>query len=264
MTDKKQKDGEYNPSNKLRAKILEYWNRNDVESMYDKHILNSEIELIKQHIQPNSKILDAGCGEGEGTIAFSRIPEVFVHATDFSDTRIRMARQRLERCKNVILKKVDFLKKYSLDNDYDIVISQRFLINLPSWNLQKKVLSDLMTMLKIGGKLVVLEGCKQGVDSLNEFREVWGLNPIPVKWHNLFLDDNELKMFMRGSHFDLIKEDGIGVYFFLTRGIRPILDEDLNWDSEFNRIAAFRKNEELLGFRDRFSRLKLWVFQKRG
>lgn len=46
--------------------ILAYWNRQDVESMYDKHLLNAEIELIRRRITVNSKILDAGCGEGEG------------------------------------------------------------------------------------------------------------------------------------------------------------------------------------------------------
>ena len=54
--------------------VLEHWNRDDVESMYDKHLLNAEIELIKRRITPNTKILDAGCGEGEGTLAYSAIP----------------------------------------------------------------------------------------------------------------------------------------------------------------------------------------------
>ena len=47
--------------------VLEYWNRDDVESMYDKNLLKLEIQLIKQRLTKNSKILDAGCGEGEGS-----------------------------------------------------------------------------------------------------------------------------------------------------------------------------------------------------
>jgi 2-polyprenyl-3-methyl-5-hydroxy-6-metoxy-1,4-benzoquinol methylase len=53
--------------------LLEYWDRDDVESMYDKHLLNREIELIRQRIPPNTKLLDAGCGEGEGTLVYSAI-----------------------------------------------------------------------------------------------------------------------------------------------------------------------------------------------
>ena len=37
--------------------VLAYWNRQDVESMYDKHLLNAEIELIRERIRPHAKIL---------------------------------------------------------------------------------------------------------------------------------------------------------------------------------------------------------------
>ncbi len=47
-----------------QEQILEYWNRNDVESMYAKYLLSAETELIKARIPPNAKVLDAGCGEG--------------------------------------------------------------------------------------------------------------------------------------------------------------------------------------------------------
>src|SRR4030042_1069579 len=104
-----------------RETLLEYWNRDDVESMYDKHLLNAEIELIKKIITPNSKLLDAGCGEGEGTLAYSTIPGILIHAVDFSETRLRAAAERLKGRNNVILKRVDFLNKYCLDNDYDFI-----------------------------------------------------------------------------------------------------------------------------------------------
>ena len=242
--------------------VLEYWNKNDVESMYDKHLLNAEINLIMSRIPENSKILDAGCGEGEVVLAYSSIHGISVHAADFSDTRLRKAKERLSKSKNVTLKKVDFLGEYNLDKDYDVIVSQRFLINLMEWPLQQKVLLDLMGILKPGGKLLMLEGSRQGVDSLNEFRAAWGLEPIPVKWHNLFFDDNALLEFMNENGYSLVAHEGLGTYFLLTRGVRPTLDSNLNWDCEFNRIAASEKIRDLLGFNTEFSRIKLWVFQK--
>lgn len=100
------------------------------------------------------------------------------------------------------------------------------------------------------------------VDSLNEFRKAWGLDPIPVKWHNLFFDDRSLIDFMQSHGFRLVGEEGLGSYFLLTRGIRPSLDKNLDWHSEFNRLAATTETRELLGFGTRFSRLKLWVFER--
>lgn len=242
--------------------VLAYWNDDSVESMYDKHLLNAEIQLIQRHIPEGAKILDAGCGEGEGTLTYASVPRTMVHAVDFSETRLEKARERIGECKNVIFKQVDFLGTYQLDSDYDIVVSQRFLINLMEWPLQQRVILDLMSRLKEGGQLLMLEGSQQGVDSLNGFRDAWGLEPIPVKWHNLFFDDETLIGFMQQQGYKLVDQDGLGTYFLLTRGIRPSLDETLNWDCEFNRLAAATKTDEFLGLGSRFSRLKLWVFQK--
>ncbi|HYK20548.1 MAG TPA: hypothetical protein VEV42_07425, partial [Pyrinomonadaceae bacterium] len=160
-------------------------------------------------------------------------------------------------------KQVDFLGEYELDHDYDVVVSQRFLINLMEWKLQQQVLLDLTSMLKPGGRLLMLEGSRQGVDSLNQFRAAMGLEPIPVKWHNLFFDDRALIEFMREHGHQLLAEDGLGTYFLLTRGVRPVFDQTLDWDSEFNRRAAAAQTDELLQLGPKFSRLKLWIFEKK-
>lgn len=242
--------------------VLEYWNQDQVESMYDKYLLNLEIKLIKEKIKEKSKILDAGCGEGEGTLEYSKVSGVKIHAVDFSETRLKKAARRLTRQKNVVLKKVDFLRTYLLDKDYDIIISQRFLINLMEWKLQKKVLLDFKSMLKTGGRLILLEGSTDGVDSLNNFRKLFGLKPIPIKWHNLFFNDKTLIKFMESNGMKLIEEDGLGEYFMLTRGIRPLFESKLNWNSNFNRNASSQDLKNMLRLGAVCSRLKLWVFKK--
>jgi len=242
--------------------VLEYWNQQQVESMYDKNLINLEIELIKRRIAPDSKVLDAGCGEGEGTLVYAQLPGTTVHGADFSGTRLEKARSRLHDQKNVRLHQVDFLGSYSLDDDYDTIVSQRFLINLMEWKLQQKVLLALMGLLKKGGRLLMLEGSLQGVEELNRFRSLYDLEPIPVKWHNLFFDDTELKRFMNEHRFRLVEEDGLGDYFLLTRGVRPVFDENLAWDSPFNKVAASQPIRQLLGLKNVCSRLKLWVFCK--
>lgn len=245
-----------------RERVLGYWDRDDVESMYDKHLLASEIDLIRRRIPPGSKVLDAGCGEGEGTLAYASIRGVRIHAADFSTTRLAKARVRLQACPNVELRHVDFLGQYTLDADYDVVVSQRFLINLLDRQLQERVLLDLMGLLRPGGRLLMLEGWEEGVASLNAFRACLGLEPIPVKWHNLFFEHERLVTFMASHGFRLVDEDGLGAYFLLTRGVRPALDVDLDWDCEFNRRAALPATAGALALGSRFSRLKLWAFEK--
>ena len=245
------------------SRILEYWNDNGVESMYDKYLLNSEIDLIEKYIPINSKVLDAGCGEGEGSLRYSSIEGTILHAADFSDTRLQKAASNLSDRNNVEFKKIDFLGNYSLDKDYDVIVSQRFLINLLEWELQKNVILDLMSLLKPGGRFIMLEGSVQGVNELNNLRKIFGLSPIEIKWHNTFFNDDELISFMADNSYKLLDSEGLGIYFFMTRGIRPNFDRNLNWNSEFNRIAASTELNKTLGFdNNRFSRLKLWVFLK--
>lgn len=242
--------------------VLEYWNKTDVESMYDKYLIQQEIQLIKSNISTNVKILDAGCGEGEGTLEYAQIPGVAIHAADFSDTRIMKARERLKNKRNVKLIKVDFLGPYDLDNDYDVIVSQRFLINLMGWKLQNRVICDLRNRLKKHGFLLLLEGSKDGVNELNLFRKALGLDEIPIKWHNLFFKDSQLEKYLNKIGMKIVKKDGLGEYFFLTRGLRPFFDKEINWDSRFNHIASSQKIKKLLSFGQHFSRLKLWVAQK--
>jgi SAM-dependent methyltransferase len=245
-----------------RDEVLAYWNREDVESMYDKHLLAREVALICARLPEGAKILDAGCGEGEGTAAYVRVPGARVHGVDFSETRLAKASERLRGVPNVELRRIDFLSDYELDRDYDAVVSQRFLINLMEWELQARVLTDLASRLRPGGLFLVLEGSAVGVAELDAFRGLFGLPPIPVKWHNLFFDDGVLVAHMKSVGCTLEEITGLGAYFLLTRGVRPNFDEDLSPESDFNRVAASGAVEDALRLGDRFSRLKLWAFRK--
>lgn len=242
--------------------VLTHWEDENVESMYDKYLLQAEIKLIQQRIPEGKKVLDAGCGEGEGTLAYSTIPGIKIHAVDFSETRLHKAQERLRDHNNVVFKKIDFVNDYELDRDFDVIVCQRFLINITDWEIQKKILYDLMSLLKKDGVLLMLEGSVQGVNELNEIRLQWGLPGIPIQWHNLFFDDEKLLPFMEQQGFTLVETDGLGAYFLLTRGVRPTLEESVHWDSKFNKVAATELVGKMLGFGEKFSRLKLWVFRK--
>jgi ubiquinone/menaquinone biosynthesis C-methylase UbiE len=242
--------------------VLDYWNDPEVESMYDKHLIRLEIDLIKSKLTSGAKVLDVGCGEGEGTLEYSKVSNVEIYGADFSDTRLEKAKQRLIHQNNVKLFKIDFLDNFTFDCDFDFIISQRFLINLLDFELQKEVILKLSRVLKKGGKLILLEGSVDGVNQLNDFRQLFGLEPIPVRWHNLFFNDVLLENYFSELGLYLIDKDGLGEYFMLTRAIRAYFDNNLNWDSPFNEVAAANKNRKILNLRDRLSRLKIWTVEK--
>jgi len=226
-------------------KTRKHWDDKNNPSMQDKYLFKIEVKLIKKQLGPG-KILDVGCGEGEGILAYSKIKGVIIEGIDYSETRLQMAKTI---CPHVKFQQIDLLKKYKLDK-YDYIISQRFLINLKNWQQQRKVIRGLIALLKPNGKLILLEGSKQGSIELNKFRKKINLEPIPIRWHNQFIDDNNLLK----EGFSLT--DGLGGYFLLTRGIRPYFDKKLNWDCNFNRLAS-KINMDI-----KYSRLKLWIYKK--
>jgi ubiquinone/menaquinone biosynthesis C-methylase UbiE len=243
-------------------KVLEHWNKEDVKSMPDKHLINAEIRLIKVHIPIGAKILDAGCGEGEGTFEYSKVKGVKVHAVDYSQTRLDKAKVLLKGKENVTFTQVDLTDSKGLNNDYDVIITQRCLINLMEWELQEKVINDLMSRLKKGGKFLMLEGNQDGVNELNTFRKIFNLSEIPVQWHNKFLRNDSVNNVIKKYNYILEGEYGLGEYFLLTRGIRPIFSENLDWDNSFNEVSAKESITKSLDLNTKFSRLKLWIISK--
>jgi len=243
--------------------ILKYWNDSCVESMYDKRLLMLEVEAIRGELSPNAEVLDVGCGEGEGTYVYAKIPDISIKAVDFSDTRLAKAKERLSGQHNVQFSKLDITKDLvNHQGAYDYIITQRCLINITDWEMQKEVLTNLSSKLKAGGRLLLLEGCQEGVDELNAIRASFDLEPITVKWHNLFFNEEKLLQFAKDSGLALVKKKGFGAYFLLTRGIKPYFDSNNEWDCQFNTLSAGNDVAQLLGPDTRFSRLVFWVFEK--
>lgn len=230
----------------LAAQQYQYWNDLSHPSMPDKIYVNLEVEAIKRCLGPG-KVLDVGCGDGENTQKFSRIKGITVTGIDYATNRLKLAK---DKCPRVKFFTADLTQKLLLEK-YDYIVSQRFLINLESWEQQKQVIINLINSLKKHGKLVLCEGSLQGNKTLNQFRAKFKLEPIPIRWHNVFIDDNNLAKL----GFKLI--DGFGGYFLLTRGVRPYFDHDLNWDSQFNNLA------KSISLPTKYSRIKVWKYTKK-
>jgi hypothetical protein len=53
--------------------VLEHWNKEDVECMYDKHSINALIRLLKSHSLIGAKFLDSFGGKGEEIFEYSKV-----------------------------------------------------------------------------------------------------------------------------------------------------------------------------------------------
>jgi len=179
-----------------------------------------ETEFVLAQLQPNSRILEIGCGNGFLTnILRTRVNSV--DAFDYAENMVEEAR-RLYGEKNNRFFHDNVLKPASVKPPYDAVVCVRVLINLRDLNEQKVAVSSIAAMLRPGGTFVMVEGFLDGFGALNELREKCGLERLRPAAINFYSPLSDLMQHVQGL-FVLGAEFHSGSFDFLTRVVYPAL-----------------------------------------
>lgn len=200
-----------------------------------------EIDFIRDNIPELPlylKILEVGCGNGYST-GFFTTPYYNVTAIDKSSEMIDRAKKEKKSLKNANFIEMDVLNMEFQDNSFDVVISQRCLINLKSWNDQKTAISEIHRVLKPSGVFILLEGSETGLNNLNEMRKLVGLQEIQVSSYNINFKDRDLIEYIISLYGNVPKIKSFGVYDFITRLFHPyyVKPNDPKYKSKINKIA---------------------------
>ena len=123
---------------------------------------------------------------------------------------------------------------------FNIIISARCIINIPSEDQQVKVIKNLEKFLSEDGQLILFECTKQGLANINKVRKNFDLNAIQEPWHNMYLDEqkffNEIK-----NYFSLIiSENYSSTYYLISRTLNAALtnqNSTPNYLSDLNNLA---------------------------
>jgi len=203
-----------------------------------------EIELIKPLVGPQDRVLDIGCGNGYTTRRIAPLVQEIIGA-DYSEEMIRRAEHPSgedARCvpANMKFAAQDVTKlspgSFGL---FDVVLSERCLINLGTWEAQQRGLLNIAAVLKPGGRFIFVEGSADGRARLNELRQAVGLEPMPPVWHNVDFHEERLLRFLT-PYYEVVEHRHFGVYDFLSRVIHPLLiaPETPRYEAKINEIAA--------------------------
>lgn len=199
-----------------------------------------EIQVIKRFLEKD-RVLDVGCGNGHTARLIAPFVKNIV-GIDYSSEMIKRANLELEKS---LAGKVSFqvrdvikLKPFDLGK-FNLVISERCLINLDSWEAQKRAIANIASVLKKGGRYLFVEGCKDGRDNLNSFRKKMGLSIMPKVWHNIDFEKKKTFRYLE-RFFEVEQYLHFGVYDFVSRVLHPLIIAPKNptYDSRFNEIAA--------------------------
>jgi ubiquinone/menaquinone biosynthesis C-methylase UbiE len=228
------------------------------------------IETIKEIPLPASaKILDVGCGDGHSTVQVSQeFPNLAFLGIDYSPEMIRTACRELDLLPDLkgrlkfTVGDVESLDQVCGDTLFDVVVSDRCLINLESAEHQIHALAEIAKHTQRGGTFIAIENFVEGQRNMNEARKSVGLPPIPVRWHNRFFSEEDFvrsvsPYFGRPSFRDFSSS-----YYFATRVIYSAMctmrGEVPDYDHEIHRLAVH------LPWIGMFSPIRLAVMWRRG
>ncbi len=232
----------------MNDKVRDFWDSqakefgaSDLATAPDHYYRELEIAKIIEHLEPGRKILDVGCGNGYSTQKFWEAVDSEYVGVDYSEAMIEEANKRNDHLcfmpGNVLT-----LATNIFSEKFDIIISERCLINLKDWEEQKQALLEMKRCLKPGGKIVFVENFQEGLKSLNELRAGFGLHEIKVKWHNRYLKMTEFEPFI-GDHFDVMHMENIGnLYYIISRVVYAAMakseGKEPSYDHILNQIAS--------------------------
>lgn len=205
-----------------------------------------EINAIAKYIKNGSSVLDIGCGNGYSTIKFAqKFNKIKIKGIDYSEEMIRQAKASLEKLDGGLAKRISFdvgdVLKMDFEEKFNIITTDRCLINLINFNQQKKAIKNIAGLLKSGGLYIMCENTLEGLGKINSLRKIVGLSEIPVRWHNLYFREKALVGFLKG-YFKIIEIDNFeSLYYIASRVFNAKLTPEgqkPDYNAKINKIAA--------------------------
>ena len=172
------------------------------------------LDLIQQHIQPGSTILDVGCGTGEPIARFLIEQGYQVTGLDASSKMIDLCQQRFPKERWLLAD----MRTLDLQEQFQVVIAWHSFFHLPHDD-QRRTLKILTNLVNPKGLLVFTSG--------PEYDEVWSDNGGQELYH-ASLSAEEYIQILADNHCDV-----------LTHKIRdPDCGEATVWVAQKNLIKT--------------------------
>ena len=242
-------------------KIKKFWDEqakkygtNSLATMPDTYLKQIEIQILNKYIKKGNTVLDAGCGNGATAKELLKLKDIDISGIDYSKEMIEQARINLQKT-STEFKVLDITKPMKFMPTYDVVFTERVLINIPTILEQKRAIANIAKLLPKGGLFLICEDTQQGLKKLNRLRKQAGLDEVETHWHNLYLDE---KVIIRSAkqYFNLVKTENFSSTYYIASRIFNA-SKNPNYLAKINKIAS---KLEAIGD---YGPLKLFVLRKK-
>lgn len=194
------------------------------------------------------RLLEIGCGNGYLlSLIRERVSSIDLVGLDLSPEMVELANKRNIPSAEIL--EGDVRRLPYADGHFDIVVSERCLINILDAKAQDEALEEVCRVLAPGGYLVMIEAFTDGLENLNRARDEIGLAPIPMTHHNLWFDKPRFLEAIAGRLEIVTVPDGddptpaqnfLSSYFFVSRVLYPAVTQaELRYNTEFVRFFRF-------------------------
>ncbi|OZG73777.1 hypothetical protein BTA51_08175 [Hahella sp. CCB-MM4] len=164
------------------------------------------------HNNENLKVLEVGCGNGYNCLSLLQsFPGADITGVDFVPEMVDHARENLSQQDKSLGNQLRFLVGDVLQLDehpelaasYDVVFTDRCLINLPTQEMQEQGLIQLCRKVNQDGILLLIENQTQTHGNQNRLREALGMDARKAAEFNLFMDQAKLIKTVESQGFKL-------------------------------------------------------------
>ncbi len=207
----------------------------------DPYLAELEQKNILSYLKPEMNVLEIGCGDASHTIEYTKVANKTT-AIELSNNLLVLAKQNIRKnnMQNITLKQVSVLEilKQFKNVKFDAIISQRCLINLPTWSYQREALNQLDLLLNTNGLLLLSEEFDNELRNLNNVRLTNSLTEIKVAKYNKNFANEEFESFIT-KNFEIEAIKDYGFYLYMSRIFHPlaVLPKNPQHHSPLNEVA---------------------------
>lgn len=209
----------------------------------DNWMIDLEIETIGAYLKEGDDVVDIGCANGFSAFRQYKGRKLkSITGIDFASNMIQAANET--RQKEYSNENIDFrvgdVRSLDLEsNRYDAAYTTRVLINLPTWEEQKKGIEECIRVVKPGGVVILSEGFWEPLCLLNSLRGMKGLPSLVEHDFNRYIKLPVIKQYFldRGLQFEI--NDFSSIYYLGSRFLRELVTDPTAYEGFTNPINKF-------------------------
>lgn len=206
----------------------------------DNWAIDLEIGTIGKYIDAGQHVLDVGCANGHGTlIQYQTHRPASIVGIDFAESMISAANKAKEKHgfgNELSFEEGDIRKLRFNDGKFDLVYTTRVLINLPTWEDQKRGILECLRVVRPGGIALFSEGFWEPLVLLNAIRTLKALPPLVEHDFNRYLKMSALEEFIQELGYSYTIEDFSSIYYLGSRFLRELVTNPADHSGYSNPI----------------------------